>query len=194
MMFAVFSFIYWVIRPFGPAAQAGFGIGSRVMQAIFLPCMAIAFAVAPVAGQNFGAKLYDRVRATFNNAALMSIGIMLCVTLLCQWQPSLLIRGFTSDPAVIAVGSNYLRIISLNFMATGLTFSCSGLLQALGNTVPSLLSSASRIVTFMLPVAWLATQPGFSIVQVWYFSLGSVAVQALLSFLLVRWQLTKRLV
>jgi Na+-driven multidrug efflux pump len=79
-------------------------------------------------------------------------------------------------------------------MATGFIFSCSGMLQALGNTVPSLLSSASRIVTFMLPVAWLATRTGFSIVQVWYFSVGSVAVQALLSFLLVRGQLTKRLV
>ena len=54
---AIFSgVIYWIIRDFGAAAQAGFGIGSRVMQAIFLPAMAIAFAAAPIAGQNFGAR------------------------------------------------------------------------------------------------------------------------------------------
>ena len=36
--------IYWLIRHFGADAQAGFGVGSRVMQAIFLPAMAVAFA------------------------------------------------------------------------------------------------------------------------------------------------------
>lgn len=194
LMFIVFSFVYWVIRPFGPAAQAGFGIGSRMMQAIFLPCMAIAFAVAPVAGQNFGARLFDRVRATFRHAALLSVGIMLVVTLLCQWQPSLLVCGFTRDPAVIAVGADYLRIISWNFVATGVVFSCSGMLQALGNTLPALLSSASRFVTFMLPVAWLATRPGFRIVDVWHFSVASVSLQAVISLLLLRVQLRKRLV
>lgn len=47
------------------AAQAGFGLGSRVMQAIFLPAMALAFSAPAVAGQNFGAQLPDRVRNTF---------------------------------------------------------------------------------------------------------------------------------
>ncbi len=55
IMFVIFSFIYFVIRPFGASAQAGFGVGTRVMQAIFLPAMAVAFAVAPIVGQNFGA-------------------------------------------------------------------------------------------------------------------------------------------
>src|SRR5579863_3013769 len=50
LMFVFIAVMYWSIRHFGPAAQAGFGIGSRVMQAIFLPAMAIAFAASPVAG------------------------------------------------------------------------------------------------------------------------------------------------
>src|SRR5262249_26523158 len=52
MMFLILGVIYWVIRGFGPAAQAGFGIGGRVMQALFLPVLAVTFAVTPVAGQN----------------------------------------------------------------------------------------------------------------------------------------------
>ena len=47
MMFIILAVIYWVIRDFGPAAQAGFGIGARVMQAMFLPVMALAFARGP---------------------------------------------------------------------------------------------------------------------------------------------------
>ena len=55
-MFAIMGVIYAVIRDFGAGAQAGFGIGARVMQSVFLPAMALTFAVAPVAGQNFGAR------------------------------------------------------------------------------------------------------------------------------------------
>ena len=56
---------------------------------------------------------------------------------------------------VIEQGAIYLRIISWNFVATGLIFTCSGLFQALGNTWPSLLSSASRLLTFVVPVVLL---------------------------------------
>ena len=54
LMFAYIAIIYFVIRDFGSAAQAGFGVGQRVTQMIFLPAMAIGFSIAPVAGQNFG--------------------------------------------------------------------------------------------------------------------------------------------
>ena len=79
---SIFSFIYFTIRPFGASAQAGFGIGTRVLQAIFLPAMSVAFAVAPIVGQNFGAGKSARVRATFRSAALMSGGLMLLVMML----------------------------------------------------------------------------------------------------------------
>ena len=66
--------IYWAIRDFGPATQAGFGIAQRVMQALFVPVLAVAFAAAPVAGQNFGAGQADRVKETFRAAAWIGDG------------------------------------------------------------------------------------------------------------------------
>src|SRR5258708_1387368 len=62
LMAVYMSLVYWIIRDFGAAAQAGFGIGGRLMQAMFLPVMSIAFAAAPLAGQNFGARNATRVR------------------------------------------------------------------------------------------------------------------------------------
>jgi putative MATE family efflux protein len=64
--------VYAVTRPFGAAAQAGFGIGIRIIQACFLPVVALGFAVGPVAGQNFGARKADRVRQTFRDAVLLA--------------------------------------------------------------------------------------------------------------------------
>ncbi len=68
LLFITTAVAYWAIRGFGPQAQAGYGIGSRVMQAVFLPAMAVAFATGPIAGQNFGARHAGRVRDTFRHA------------------------------------------------------------------------------------------------------------------------------
>src|SRR5262249_2295795 len=151
--------IYAIIRGFGATAQAGFGVGGRVMQAIFLPAMAIAFATPAVAGQNVGAGLFDRVRATFRSAALMSCALMFVLTLICQVKPEWFIRPFTQDDGVVAVAAEFLGYISWNFVAQGLVFTCSGMFQSLGNTVPALISSASRLLTFALPTLWLSRQP-----------------------------------
>jgi putative MATE family efflux protein len=193
MMFVILGVIYLAIRRFGPEAQAGFGIGGRMMQALFLPVMALAFGATPLAGQNFGARQYGRVRATFRQAALLSSVLMLVLTLVCQVQPQFFIRPFSIQPQVVAVGADYLRIISWNFIATGLIFTCSGLFQALGNTWPSLLSSASRLITFVLPVIWLSTRPDFTLTQVWHLSVVTVALQALTSLWLLRRQFRLRL-
>ena len=193
-LMALFSgVVYWVIRDFGAQAQAGFGIGSRVMQAIFLPAMAIAFAAAPIAGQNFGARHAGRVRATFRVAAFASCAIMLLLTLICQWQGQWLIRAFTDDGAVIEVGVEYLRIISWNFIGSGIIFTCSSLFQALGNTWPALLSSASRVLLFAVPAVWLSTRSGFRLVDIWHLSVVTVAVQAIASLWLLQMQFRARL-
>jgi len=193
LMFAIVAVIYWMIRDFGAAAQAGFGVGTRVMQAIMLPAMALAFAVPAVAGQNFGAQRFDRVRATFRSAAVMGTVLMAVLTLLCQLRPAWLVRGFADDPAVIGVAAGFLRVISLNFVASGLIFACSGMFQALGNTLPALASSAGRLLTFVVPAVWLASWPGLEIVHVWYLSVTSVALQAVTSLLLVRGAMRARL-
>jgi Na+-driven multidrug efflux pump len=163
------------------------------MQAFFLPVMALAFAATPVAGQNFGAGRLERVRETFRTAATGSGVLMLLITLICQWHPEWFIQAFTRAPDVVAVGAPYLRITSWNFLATGLIFTCSGLFQALGNTWPSLLSSASRLLTFVVPAVLLSRQPHFELVKVWYLSVATVALQAVTSFTLLMREFRRKL-
>ena len=193
LMFVFMAVIYTVIRDFGAAAQAGFGVGGRVMQSIFLPAMAIAFSTPAVAGQNFGAGKPDRVRETFRTAVLMSCVVMLALTLLCQWNPAWLVSRFTSERDVIDTGAQFLHIISLNFIAQGIIFTCSGMFQALGNTWPALLSTTTRLLMFAIPALWLSHQDGFRIEQVWYLSGTTVALQAVLSWMLLRRQMRRRL-
>src|SRR5262249_46221424 len=179
------ALIYWIIRDFGAAAQAGFGIGVRVMQSIFLPVMSIAFATAPVAGQNFGARLAHRVRQTFYSAAGIGMVLMIAFTLLCQVASGAFIRFFSAEPQVVGFGTEYLRIVSWNFIASGLIFTSSGMFQAMGNTWPPLASSAMRLLLFALPAAILSRQPGFTIREVWYLSVATVELQAILNLFLL---------
>jgi putative MATE family efflux protein len=185
--------IFAIIRHFGSTAQAGYGIGTRLTQAIFLPGIAIAFAAAPIAGQNFGAGHGARVRATLKAAILSCSVLMVVLTLLCQLRPEWLVGIFTNDPRVMAQGTLYMRIISWNFIATGIVYSCSAMFQALGNTIPTLVSTATRLLTFILPVTWLATLPHFRIEDVWYLSVATVALQAATSLLLVAREFRRRL-
>jgi Na+-driven multidrug efflux pump len=192
-MFLYMAVIYWVIRDFGAAAQAGFGLGMRLMQSIFLPAMAIAFATGPIAGQNYGAKQHGRVRETFSGAAKISTALMFVLMLLTQWRPEWLMSAFTREADVIEVGSHFLRIASFNFIASGLIFTCSGIFQGLGHTWPALGATASRVLTFMIPAIWLTTVPGYRIDQVWYISVASVWLQAAISFFLLRRTMAARL-
>src|SRR5438093_8779934 len=101
-MFVYIMVVYAIIRGFGPAAQAGFGVGARVMQALFLPVVALSFAVAPVVGQNFGGRSADRVRRSIYSAIGVGAVMMLVLTIVAQFSSVAMIRAFSNDPAVIA--------------------------------------------------------------------------------------------
>ena len=106
-LMAVYLFIvYTVSRPFGSAAQAGFGIGLRIVQACFLPIVALGIAVAPVAGQNFGARpgaagsRHLPLRRADGGASTWSDGH----GAVSRPRPAPIIAVFSGDPQVIAVG------------------------------------------------------------------------------------------
>jgi len=185
--------VYVVSRPFGAAAQAGFGIGIRIIQACFLPVVALGFAVGPVAGQNFGARKADRVRQTFRTGAALAAGAMFVLALMVWLAAGPMVGVFSSDPQVIAVGEEYLHIIAFNFVASGIVFVSSSMFQAMGNTIPSLITSAARIAIVAVPVLLLAQSPGFTLRWIWYISAGAVVVQLAMNLWLLQREFRVRL-
>lgn len=193
-MTSVYLFIvYAVTRPFGAAAQAGFGIGQRVMQSGFMPVVALGLSVAPIAGQNFGARRADRVRHTFRDGALIGAAMMLLFALLCHLAPAALIRVFTKDPAAVAVGVDYLRIVSWGFVATGIMFVTGSMFQAMGNTLPSVATSLVRVLVVSVPVIILSRAPGFALSTIWHMAVLAVWAQLALGLLLLRREYARRL-
>ena len=177
--------VYIVTRPFGAAAQAGFGVGLRLVLAGYLPVVALGFSVAPVAGQNFGARRPERVRQTFLIGAALSAVLMAAFAVLCHVAPAAMVRIFSQDPQVVSVGEEYLRVISWGFVATGVVFVASSTFQAIGNTLPSLATSFLRVLIVAVPVILLSRQPGFELRWIWYLSVAAVLLQVVASLWLL---------
>ncbi|MGX4802826.1 MATE family efflux transporter [Bradyrhizobium guangdongense] len=193
MVFIVMAVGYYVLSVFGAAAQAGFGIGTRLLGLIQMPALAIALAAGPIAGQNFGAGNGARVRETFVKASLMATAVMTAFLVVAQLAPGLLLAGFSSDRETMAVASLFLRIVSFNMVSQGLIFVCSSMFQGLGNTKPVLWTSAMRVLTYSLPSIWLSTWPGFRMEHVWYLSIATNTLQGGLSVSLLLREFRKRL-
>ena len=112
---------------------------------------------------------------------------MLVFTVLCHIAPAALVAVFSRDPTVVAFGAEYLRIVSWNFVASGLVFVISSIFQGLGNTLPALFSSSAlRLVLFALPAYLLSQRPGFEMRHVWYLSVATVTLQVLINLWLLR--------
>jgi Na+-driven multidrug efflux pump len=175
-------------------AQAGFVIGMRVgAGALHAGRRARLLGGAGGRARTSARGLGDRVKTVFKDASLMAVGWMLLMAVLCNLVPAALIGIFSSDPAVLAIGEEYLRIVAFTFAFSGLIFVCSSMFQAMGNTMPSLIASVTRIIVIAVPAIALSTTPGFKLVWIWYLSAGAVVLQLAIVLLLLRREFRTRL-
>lgn len=193
LMFIFSSLVYVLIKDLGTDVQAAFGIGMRIMQAISLPAIALSAAIPAIAGQNIGAKQFERARLTFVAALKLTLVVMGLSMVANQLAAEPLMALFSQDAAVIAAGALFIHIISWNYLTSSLIFCCSGMFQALGNTWPSLISSVIRLALFTVTAVWCSRQAGFTAEQVWWCSIVSVLVQACVSTWFLRREYRLRL-
>ena len=69
----------------------------------------------------------------------------------------------------------------------------SGPFQGIGNRLPPLFSSLTRLVLFALPALIISRMPGFEIREVWYLSVGTILVHVCVNLFLLRHELRNRL-
>jgi len=192
LSFIVTATAYYALNRFGPSVQAGFGIGSRVLQVVLVPALAVATAAGPIVGQNVGARNLKRIRDTTYSALLLGAAVMLAVALLLQQQAATLAALFPADPTAIDVAAKFLVLMAWTVIPQGLINTCLCVFQGLGNTIPALLTSSTRLATFILPVLWLTLQPTFTLERVWHLLIASILLQAVTAGWLLRVELAKQ--
>jgi Na+-driven multidrug efflux pump len=93
---------------------------------------------------------------------------------------------FTKDAEVTRVGVEYLRIVVVTFVFSGVTFVTSSMFQALGNTIPSLATSLLRLMVSIIPAILLSRTEGFQLAWIWYLGVVSVVLQVTANLLLLQ--------
>ena len=122
---------------------------------IYLTANGIVQGTRPLISFNYGAGEKDRVETIFRTAIGLTVGVMAVGLLLSLTIPQQLIGLFTANEETIRIGVKALRIISIGFLASAVSVTCCGALEALEKGIPSLLVSLSRYVLLILPAAFL---------------------------------------
>ena len=104
-----------ILTPFGAAALAGYTIALRIVIVAILPSWGMTNAVATLVGQNLGAGKPDRAERSVWQVGLYNMVFLLGVMVVFLWWAEPLIGVFTSDPEVLRLGADCLRIVSYGY-------------------------------------------------------------------------------
>ncbi len=159
------------------------GVYYKLQTFLYLPANGIIQGMRPLMGYNYGAGEKKRVRQIYVTALVLSAGIMVAGTILCQLIPGSLIQMFTTRTETVEAGAMALRIISLGFLVSALSVVSSGALEALGKGIPSLMISLCRYVMIIIPVAWILSH-FFGAVGVWHAFWVTETISGIISVLI----------
>ena len=142
-------------KPYGDAAVAAMGIVFRVMSIGFYIVFGIGQGFQPVAGYNYGAKNFARLKEAVKLSIKWSIisGIVISILFIVFAEGCMLI--FTRDREVINIGIKAFRAASLLFPLFGYINTYAVLYQALGKALGAFILSISRQGIFYIPLIFI---------------------------------------
>ena len=151
IMFGVFNIFYFVGQ-FGELSTAGYGTAVRIEQVLLLPVIGLNTAVLTIAGQNYGAKFFNRIKEVYGKALFFGFGFMIIAGVIIYLSSSLVISFFTTDQEVIRSGALYLQVAALIGPIYPVFFITSALFQALKLAIYSLYMTIIRLT--LIPVSY----------------------------------------
>jgi len=168
---AGFSFIYLVlsgiISIYGKEPLAAIGISHRLEALPFFICLGFSMAVEPMVGQFLGAGKIEKARKSVYLSLKVTSGIIFIISILYFLLAPQLYRIFTDDPAIIAHGVNYLRIVAVSEVFLALEVVLTGAFSGAGDTKPPFFIILP--ITFSrIPMAYLfAVTFNFGVTIIW---------------------------
>lgn len=149
-----FIIVTAMVNGFGVTASAAVGIAGKFNSLAILPAIAMSMSVASMAGQNIGAKLYDRALGTMLTSIKISYIISAIIFTLVQIFPGYIIAAFDRTPEVISQGVVYIRTFSFDYLLVPIVFSINGLMNGAGHTTFSLFNGMLSSILLRVPVAY----------------------------------------
>jgi len=172
-------------------AVAAYQIVSRLDMLLFMPILGIAISLTTIVGMFYGAKEFDKLLSVvyygINRAVLITSVSVVFFFLLARN----ILPVFSSNPLVIDIGVTYLKIIILVYPAVGISVICSRVCQALGQGMPLLITTITRVIILTAPLSYYFYFIGKPIEWVWFSQVFAILVAAIISFAWMRFYFRK---
>jgi Na+-driven multidrug efflux pump len=135
-----------LVAPFGTAGIAGYGMGGRLEFLLIPIVFGIGSALIPLISANAGAGRFDRVRQATRAGLVLGASTGLAIGMIVACFPGTWMRLFSNDPAILDIGSSYLRIVGPAYVGFGGGLVCFFAAQGSGRVVPSLAAGFTRLL------------------------------------------------
>ena len=146
--------VTWFVVPFGTMSVAAHSLMDRVDNIIRMPSMGIGNAAGILAGQNLGAGQPERAERTGWLAVGLFSGIMFVLSLLMGLWPEFVIRIFNSEPGMVDIGVDFLRIQIVGWMMLGFIITLMNCLNGVGDTWIPTLNTLITMWAVQVPLAY----------------------------------------
>lgn len=147
--------IMGIINTFGTNVIAAYTAASRIDSLAILPSMNFSQALAAFVGQNVGAKNIDRIKTGYKSTMLMSGLLCVFLTIIIILFGEDMMRIFTTDKNVIAIGEEYLIIVSSFYLVFCMMFTTHGVLRGAGATLIPMFITLIALWLVRIPLAYI---------------------------------------
>lgn len=138
----------------GDMAIGAYGIINRITMLFLMVCMGFNQGLQPIAGYNYGARQYHRVKEVFLLTAKWEILVTSVCFLVSELIPEVAVRLFTSDPALIKMAAHGMRVMNAAVFMVGFAVVSGNLFQCLGMVKISIFLSLTRQLIFLIPLIY----------------------------------------
>ena len=152
----------------GDLALGAYGIVNRISFLFVMIVMGFNQGMQPIAGYNYGARQYGRVREVYLKTAGWATLVCIVGFLVSEFLPGPTVGIFTNDPELHTLAERGLRLMNIAFPIVGFQMVTSNLFQCLGMVKKSIFLSLSRQLLFLLPCIYLLPAVLESEAGVWY--------------------------
>jgi Na+-driven multidrug efflux pump len=139
----------------GDLAIGAYGIVNRINFMFVMVIMGFNQGMQPIAGYNFGARQYSRVKKVFLLTALWATAVCVLWFAASEFFPSLMVGIFTNDPELIAIADKGLRVMNPVVLIVGWQMVSTNFFQSLGMVRKSIFLSLSRQLLFLVPLVYI---------------------------------------
>ncbi len=146
--------IMGIVNTFGTNAVAAYTAAMRVDSFAKMPALTFSSALSAFVGQNLGAFREDRAKKGLKITLFFSLAYSLFISIIIILFGRYIIQIFTPDAGVIAIGQDYLVIVSSFYLLISVMFTFTGFLRGAGATFIPMLATLAALYLFRIPMAF----------------------------------------